>query len=243
MPTSGAGESPSAGDADAVHDPQLVESIEFWMRAYPRRWRVARGQELADLVVDLAGPGARRLGGREAIDLVRGGWATRWREHPPFHTWMLYRVFDSRIPSAYRCWAQEDIDGSWYLVRRNLPIFLCLPVMLVAFRPWPSGLILSFFLCFNAVFGQGKGPDRLRRDARLKHLMPLAGEPLVEGMLLAWDVPVERVSARSALQGAVLISGAVVALLRWPDAGPSRCRFCWWPSWPGCLVRPWPGDV
>jgi hypothetical protein len=212
MSEAGAGTRPPAGNPDAVQDPQIVESIEFWMRAYPRRWRVARGQELADLVVDLAGPGARRLGGRRAFDLVRGGWATRWREHPPFHTWLLYRAFDSRIPSAYRSWAQEDIDGSWYLVRRNLPIFLCIPVMLVVIRPWPSGIILSFFFVFNAVFGQGKGPDRLRRDARLKHLMPLAGEPLVEGMLLAWDVPVERVSARSALHGAVLISGAVVAL-------------------------------
>jgi hypothetical protein len=42
--------------------------------------------------------------------------------------------------------------------------------------------------------------------------MPLAGEPLVEGMLLAWDVPVERASARPALRWAVLLAGAVVAL-------------------------------
>lgn len=140
----GAGEEPTAGDTDAVQDPQIVRSIESWMRAYPRRWRSARGEELADLVVDLAGPEARHLGGRAALDLVRGGWATRWR-----------------------------------------------------------------------------------RDARLKHVMPLAGEPLVEGTLLAWDVPVERASARSALHWAVLFSGAVVALsvavsvkMRWSAAVP-----------------------
>jgi hypothetical protein len=208
----GAGVEPSAGSTDAVQYPQLVRSIEFWMRAYPRRWRAVRGEELLDLVVDLAGPEAQRLGARAAFDLVRGGWATRWREHPPFHTWLLYRLFDSRIPNTYRAWAQDDIDGSFYVLRRNLPIFLGLPVMLVAIRPWPSGIFLSLFFVVNAVFGQGKGPDRLRRDARLEHLMPLAGEPLVEGMLLAWDVPVERPSARSALHWAVLTSGAAVAL-------------------------------
>ena len=208
----GAVQDSPAGSTDAVQGQQLVRSIEFWMRAYPPRWRAARGEELLDLVVDLAGPETRRLGARAALDLLRGGWATRWREHPPFHTLLLYRIFEYRIPNAYRSWAQDDIDGSLYLLRRNLPIFLCVPVMLVGFRPWPSGLVLSFFFVFNAVFGQGKGPDRLRRDARLKHLMPLAGEPLVEGMLLAWDVPVERPSARSALAWAVLVSGAVVAL-------------------------------
>ena len=98
MPAAGA-ESP-AGDADTVAQAQIVESIEFWMRAYPRRWRQARGQELVDVVVDLAGPGAQRLDPRSAFDLVRGGWATRWREHPLPHTWLLYRMFDRRIPVA-----------------------------------------------------------------------------------------------------------------------------------------------
>jgi hypothetical protein len=109
MPAAGA-ESP-AGDADTVAKAQIVESIEFWMRAYPRRWRQARGQELVDVVVDLAGPGAQRLDARSAFDLVRGGWATRWREHPLPHTWLLYRTFDRRIPMAYRSWALDDIDG------------------------------------------------------------------------------------------------------------------------------------
>ena len=98
MPAAGA-ESP-AGDADTLAQAQIVESIEFWMRAYPRRWRQARGQELVDVVVDLAGSGAKRLDPRSAFDLVRGGWTTRWREHPLPHTWLLYRMFDRRIPVA-----------------------------------------------------------------------------------------------------------------------------------------------
>jgi hypothetical protein len=221
----GAGREPSATHTDFVQDPQIVRSIEFWMRAYPRRWRAVRGEELLDLVVDLAGPEARRLGARAAFDLLRGGWATRWREHPPFHTWLLYRVFDTRIPNAYRSWAQDDIDGSWYPLRRNLLILLLLPLLLVGIRPWPGGIFFFFSLFFFSAFAApGNGPDRWRRDARLKHVMPLAGEPLVEGMLLAWDVPVERASARSALPWAVLLTGAVVALsvaasvrMRWSE--------------------------
>jgi len=82
--------SPSGGGNGTV-DAQIVRSTELWMRAYPCRWREARGEELLGLVVDLAGPDARGLGARAAFDLVRGGWATRWREHPPLHTWLLYR--------------------------------------------------------------------------------------------------------------------------------------------------------
>jgi hypothetical protein len=112
----------SGGSGDAVADSPIVASIQFCMRAYPRRWREARGQELVDLVVDLAGPDARRLDARAAFDLLRGGLATRWREHPPAHTWLLYRLFDRRIPAAYRSWALDDIDGFWYPMRRYLAI-------------------------------------------------------------------------------------------------------------------------
>ena len=70
------GESSVRGAVDPV-EPDLARSIRFWMRAYPRRWRAVRGEELLWLVVDLAGADARRLGAGAAIDLVRGGWATR----------------------------------------------------------------------------------------------------------------------------------------------------------------------
>jgi hypothetical protein len=97
MPVSGAGS--SAGRADDLMDERIISSVELWMRAYPRRWREARGEELLALVVDLAGPGAQRLGARAAFDLVRAGWATRWREHPPAHSWLLYRLF-GRVDST-----------------------------------------------------------------------------------------------------------------------------------------------
>ena len=76
MPAAGA-ESP-ASNADTLAEAQIVESIEFWMRAYRRRWRQARGQELVDVVVDPAGPGAQRLDERSAFDLVRRFLGNAW---------------------------------------------------------------------------------------------------------------------------------------------------------------------
>jgi hypothetical protein len=93
---------PRSGDRQIDADERIERRVQLWMRAYPRRWRQERAEELSGLVVDLAGPDARRLGVNAGLDLVRGGWATRWREHPPLHTWLLYRLFDRRIPAAYR---------------------------------------------------------------------------------------------------------------------------------------------
>ncbi len=96
MPNPGAGWSAERTDtADATAEERILtearieRTVEFWMRAYPRRWREARGGEMLGLVVDLAGPEVQRLGARAAFDLVKGGWATRWREHPLMHTLLL----------------------------------------------------------------------------------------------------------------------------------------------------------
>jgi hypothetical protein len=213
MPTAGA-ESP-AGNADTLAEAQIVESIEFWMRAYPRRWREARGQELVDVVVDLAGPGAQRLDPRSAFDLVRGGWATRWREHPLPHTWLLYRMVDRRMPAAYRSWALDDIDGFWYPMRRFLgnawPVFL---IGLIMSPPRGSGEIpvTSFVMvAFMVVSSMFIRPEGIRNEARLKHVAPRFGELPVEGALVAGDVPRQRVTARSGLTWAGLVLGTTSA--------------------------------
>ena len=213
MPTAGS-ESP-AGTADTVAQAQLLESIEFWMRAYPRRWRQARGQELVDVVVDLAGPGARRLDPRSAFDLVRGGWATRWREHPLPHTWLLYRTFDRRIPVAYRSWALDDIDGLWYPIRRFLggawPVFL---FILIGPPSGGSGEIPVWSLVMIAlmvVLSMFITPEGIRSQARLKHVAPRAGEVPVKGALVPGDIPRQRVTARSGLTWAMFLLGATGA--------------------------------
>jgi len=211
MPTATSGSSVG----DAVVDSPIMGSIQFCMRAYPRRWRAARGEELVDLVVDLAGPDARRLDARAAFDLVRGGLATRWREHPPLHTWLLYRLFDRRIPAAYRSWALDDIDGFWYPMRRYLAIPWWVPVLLIG-RPGTSdGSSLWFWaviIALMAVVSMFAWPEQHRSRARLKHVAPRFGEQPVEGTLVAWGVPVERASARSALTWAVLLLGVAAGV-------------------------------
>ena len=81
MDTAGGGTT-GAGVAD---DPSGAaehweRSARSWMRAYPRRWREARGEELLGLLLDLAEPGSSRVDARLAFDLLKGGWATRLRE-------------------------------------------------------------------------------------------------------------------------------------------------------------------
>jgi hypothetical protein len=207
-------ESPATG-AHAVAEAQIVAGIEFWMRAYPRRWREARGQELVDLVVDLAGPGAQRLDARSVFDLVRGGWATRWRGHPLPHTWLLYRTFDRRIPVAYRPWALDDIDGFWYPMRRFLgTAWLIFPTVLIASQPRGLGGIsvaAVAMVAFMLVSSMFITPQWYRSQARLKHVAPKFGEVPVEGTPVAWNVPRQRVTARSGLTWATLLLGTTGA--------------------------------
>lgn len=213
MPAAGA--EPPRGSAATVTQARIVASIEFWMRAYPRRWRQARGQELVDLVVDLAGPGSQRLDARAAFDLVRGGWATRWREHPPPHTWLLYWTVDRRIPVAYRSWALDDIDGLWYPMRRFLggawPVLL---IVLVTSTSWGSGAIPVPALVIGAlmvILSMFITPGWYRSQARLKHIAPRFPEAPVEGALVVCDVPRERVTAPSGLTWALRLLGTAGA--------------------------------
>ncbi len=161
----------------------LEEKAQLWMRAYPRRWRAARGAELLGVVVELAGPGARRLRVGTVVDLVRGGWATRWRERPPLHVWLGYRFLGLRIPSAYRAWALDDIDGRGYLLR-DQPVTLAILASgwVTAPSRWWWGLLAAAFVPILL-----SGPRRDR--ARIRHLAPDPGEVLREGALVATPDP------------------------------------------------------
>lgn len=104
--------------------PSFEASARFWSRAYPRRWRAARGEELVGLLADLGGPGARRLGARSALDVVRHGWATRLRDRPPLLAWAAYRFLDRPLP-AYDAWVRDDVTGRFFGVRLWLVCMAC----------------------------------------------------------------------------------------------------------------------
>jgi hypothetical protein len=212
---------PRPGEQRIVAGTRIERRAGLCIRAYPRRWRRERGEELLGLVVELAGPDARHLGSAAALDLVRGGWATRWREHPPLHTYLQYRLLDRRIPQAYRSWALDDIDGFGYPVRRTmfstaLLITIAFAYPMVDSRPIPPAwqtpawqyLVMAAVMAVSFLIFL---PEVGRDTARLKHVSPRLGEPRVEGALVPWDVPKERVTARSMLTCAALLLGSFVA--------------------------------
>lgn len=171
-----------------------------WLRAYPRRWRRTRQDEVLGLLADLAAPGARRLTAADRRGLLRGGMATRWRTHPPLLAWIAYRLFDRRIPRQHAAWAADDIDGLWFPVRSMLASLWWLPIMAVVgdwgwrqLWPLPVALLLAMLLW----------PHAGRERAMLKHVVRRAGDPWVAGGWLVHDVPRRAVTARSAAPWAV----------------------------------------
>ena len=103
------------------------------LRAYPPRYRAARGAELLGTLLDVATPGRDTPSIRESWDIIRGGLMTRWRAHPPVWRWLLYRTTGARLPYAYRWWARDDILGRWFGARNSLGrLSVCYPIFIGA---------------------------------------------------------------------------------------------------------------
>src|SRR4051812_45620380 len=90
------------------------------LRAYPPRYRRGREEELLATMLDCAEPGRAAPTLRESADVIRGGLITRLRTHPPLWRWLAYRLYDKRLPEAYREFARDDITGRFYAARRLL---------------------------------------------------------------------------------------------------------------------------
>ena len=204
-------------------DPAFARSAGFWLHAYPRRWRAARGEEVLGVLADLAAPGTRRLNARSAFDLVRGGWATRLREHPPFGAWLAYRLLDRRLP-AHLPWVRDDLDGPLYPARMAASAVALFVVMAVALdsltrnssasAPGSISLVVGVWACAAVLLGAS-----WRRRAREHHLVPRAGEPVRPGHLVRVVAPRRRVAARAGLPWlagglAMLVAVCVTAATR-----------------------------
>lgn len=154
------------------------------------------------MLVDLAGPDARRLDARAAAGLVRGGWATRWREHPPLHTHLAYRFFNVAIPARHRDWARDDLAGPLYGVRLALARGAFMLPILVTIRPAPRPMLLGLLLGFLLSAGV---PQYQRRRLARRHLTPGAGEVITPGDLIDGLVPRYRRAAAPILAATALI--------------------------------------
>lgn len=188
MTNSASSDRPTNSDRAA----RFERSAQFWMRAYPLRWRTTFGANLLSVLHDVTAPGAKRVPAREAVGIVRAGWALRWREHPPLKNWLAYRFIGIRLPARYRFWAMDDVLGPLYTLRAN---WFALPI-LVGSAPnfvqslsvsdpiyldwiaWSLPFLLVFILLFlqrvtrrsawRHHFGSGPPPQLLSRRAQRK---------------------------------------------------------------------------
>lgn len=217
----------AAGATDAPQvpgvDPAWERSARFWLRAYPRRWRAARGEELLGVLADLARPGAVRVDSRAAIDLLRGGWATRWRGRPPLATWVGYRVLERAVPREHRAWAADDIDGYLFVLRDLLSWrqgwFAVFWLVTASLRPAALNwlfVVAMVAVAAGSVVVQPEGP---RHRARVRHLVAQPGELLVPGLLVPSRAPRPRLEARwvavrlCVVLGATAVGAAIAAVL------------------------------
>lgn len=221
---------------------RFERSVRRWMRAYPRRWRQARGEELLGVLQDLAGPDADRLGARGALDLVRSGWATRWREHPPLGRWLAYRLLDRELPD-HRAWARDDIEGALYGVRSRL-LIPALPAVLVAASEDGPVRWVWFVLAIAAVLVV---PTSRHRQL-VRHLTGAQDGRVYGGRLSVEPAPRARTEAVSGLRwfavcAAVVAGASLVAVLRSPVGTWVRAIPAGFETGTGPVVDRWPAVV
>lgn len=209
----------------AAVDPAFARSVARWLRAYPRRWRAVRTDEITDVLADLAPDGARRLDLRSGLGLVRSGWATRWREHPPLGAWLGYVLLEHRLDPRYRDWVQDDVEGAFFYARRLLGaslVFLAISTgRLLAGDPTGPDLLIAWIPVM--LLGTALWAPQWRRRVVQRQLVVQAGEVITASARLAGLVARHRVDARSWLSGAVVVTGgAVVTSVVALAAAPGR---------------------
>ncbi|WP_456785787.1 hypothetical protein [Cellulomonas sp. P5_C5] len=200
---------------------RLERSAAFWLRAYPPGWRAQRADEVTAVLVDLAPDGARRLDVRTALNLLRGGVMTRWRQTPPLRVYLAYRLFDARVPPQYRDWVRKDITGPGGL-RRNLVGRLWLFVFPisnavaagfpVATLLWWTALAVAFTAVLLMVRPEAAARRRLQRHARRRTRL----EPHAVGGFVWVRRPRERIAAEPGAR--VLVVLLTVGAVAWTVA-------------------------
>jgi hypothetical protein len=210
--------------AHAPTDQRFERAVALCLHAYPQRWRAVRSAELTAVLADLAGPPPRRLDARAAVGLIRGGWATRWREHPPLGAYLAYRLRERRLPARYQAWVRADIGGALFplrsvLTRWSLIVlpFLVMPPVLAALGPAPTRggafegthIWIGVSLVMGAIgllFGRA-----WRDQAARRFLVLRAGDPVSEGDFVEGLGPKRRLDARGWLTAALVVVSVAAA--------------------------------
>ncbi|WP_421735021.1 hypothetical protein [Cellulomonas sp.] len=184
-------------------DPRFERSVHRWLRAYPRRWRTHRADEMTAVLADLAGADARRIGLRDGLGVVRAGLLTRLRTRPPLRQVAAYRLLGRRLSPQYRAWVRDDIEGALYPLRVGVVVPFSLVMVMFPFLTLVGGGPVEFMprgMMVAWIVGGGGmslvlGPWRRRSDAR-KHLVAERGEMLTDQSLLFGWVMRDRLRAR-----------------------------------------------
>jgi len=168
VPRGAASDPATEGGSDAASDDRATfdRSVRFWLRAYPRRWRAVRADEVVEVLTDLAGPDARRVGARTALGLVAAGVAARWRMRPPTRVVARYRLQGLRPPAAYDPWLRDDLDGIFYGVRELIWRAPFLAALVAVTQIWQSTV---WFVGFSVAVAMGPVCDEWQRR-RLRRL-------------------------------------------------------------------------
>ncbi|MGV8966348.1 MAG: hypothetical protein ACOH2F_08710 [Cellulomonas sp.] len=205
-------------------DPRFARSAWFWLRAYPRRWRALRAVEMTEVLADLAEPGATRLDLRGAADIVRNGWATRWREHPPPRAMLAYRLWGRRVPHQYDPWLWDDLNGGLYPWRDTVPVLLA---GLFLWLTTDTPAVIGWLVVWGGVGFVARGTRR--RTAVQRYFPPSVPAtavlpfPPVAGPSGFRHVPRARCAARPILGATALVSlttaGAMLLASRFGAAG------------------------
>ncbi len=212
----------------------LPRRAELALRAFPKRFRSARADEMRGVFADAADAGETTVFGQRALaDLVVAGWRERLRTRPPVRTFLAYRLADRPLPAAYHRWMFDDVSSRWYLCRRlawgMLPTSTLLGVMSGLWGlPFPIGpflvgwvgsILVVWVLSWFVDLGAGRRRGVLSRhgyDPEMRWLPP----PMVGGIRPAPPSP-------GAYPTAPWAASLGLALLA---AGIAGAIVLWWPS-------------
>lgn len=189
--------------------------VRLAMHAYPPRWRAARESELLDVLHDTVPDRPRWPGTDTLLDLVVGGLRTRWRTRPPLRKWLGYRLLNRRLPAACRGWADDDINGRWWWLRRNVPVYVLLLLVFVGpglhqqrFSLIDAPVLAAIVVLTSLIFARR---DRRRAAARHLEIGPTSVPTWVWLNVGSPAPPRTRLTTFLAPVGAVLMLGAPFA--------------------------------
>jgi hypothetical protein len=210
------------------------------LRAFPKRFRAARADEIMGTVAEVrAAGGGDGVGRRELVDLVLAGWAERWRTRPPMRTMLRYRWFEGRLDQRWHAWMFDDLRG-WYPLRHWLRSLVGMLVLSLTLQWVVDGVIgnawggpggsAGFFIYVVALASVGGVIEVFRHTNRTRILrrhgydpstwMPLAAVPVSRPMPLP---PPPRALSRAA----PLLKGVAIGLAL---AGPAAAVAMFVPS-------------